>query len=425
MEESAAMEAKLTETLLNMAVPQDGSENPDSDEESTETILQEYKLWRKNCTYMYAFVCETALNWPSLSIQMVKSGTFINKTKDSKFAAVRNLLLTTYSSGEEEKEYLKIGSIQLPKSLTESMNMTAEELETVDSRLKISKKYEQAVEINKTRLHPKNHLINATINANGDVHVYHLDEKMSLVKDYPLLHHKKNGFGLCWDPVNHNRLLSSSEDGSVALWDYTESTSPLRVFTDHDGYVNDVRFAFEDGIFGSVGEDQRFVLRDLKNDKVLINQTFKETSFNSLTFSPFNKHLVAFGGDNSNIYIYDIRQMDTCLHVLTGHIKSITNIEWDPFHPHIIASSSLDRRIILWDLTKIGEEQTAEEVEDGVPELVMMHGGHTGGVNDFCFSPEIEWCIASCSDDNIVHIWQPKRDIVDPKDLVIDDSLVE
>ena len=158
------MEAKLTETLLNMAVPQDGSENPDSDEESTETILQEYKLWRKNCTYMYAFVCETALNWPSLSIQMVKSGTFINKTKDSKFAAVRNLLLTTYSSGEEEKEYLKIGSIQLPKSLTESMNMTAEELETVDSRLKISKKYEQAVEINKTRLHPKNHLINATIN---------------------------------------------------------------------------------------------------------------------------------------------------------------------------------------------------------------------------------------------------------------------
>ena len=98
---------------------------------------------------------------------------------------------------------------------------------------------------------------------------------------------------------------------------------------------------------------------------------------------------------------------------MMGHQKPITNVEWDPFHENVIASSSTDRRIILWDIHKIGEEQQPDEAEDGVPELIMMHGGHTGGVNDFQFSNEIPWCIASCSDDNIVHVWKVSRKVLE------------
>ena len=35
----------------------------------------------------------------------------------------------------------------------------------------------------------------------------------------------------------------------------------------------------------------------------------------------------------------------------------------------------------MWDLSKIGEEQTAEDAEDGPPELLFIHGGHTAKIS--------------------------------------------
>ena len=37
----------------------------------------------------------------------------------------------------------------------------------------------------------------------------------------------------------------------------------------------------------------------------------------------------------------------------------------------MFASCSADRRIIVWDLSKIGEEQKAEDAVDGPPELLV------------------------------------------------------
>lgn len=439
----------MTEALLKMAAGLDmenrGGEDHDDNgnddkneegeegEENAQTILEEYKLWRKNCRYMYSFVSETALTWPSLSVQFIKENTFENKTKDTKFGVTRNLLLTTHSSGEDD-DYLKIASLQLPRSLTEKKILTNEELETVNSRLKISKKYKQDAEINKVRVNPFDSKIWSTINANGEVYVYNVDEKMNLIWNKKMEHHTMNGFGLSWDPNNQYQLITGTEDKSIAIWDYNaegEIIRPKFVYDNvHQDFVNDVRFSYKrNGIFGSVGEDKLFVLGDSRTNEISIKRILNnETSFNCLSFSKFSENLILFGGEDSNNYIYDLRKMDRSLHTLMGHTKSITNVEWDPFHENIVASSSLDRRVILWDLTKIGEEQLPDEAEDGVPELLMMHGGHTGGVNDFAFNSEIEWCLASCSDDNIVHVWSVKEGIVDSNsntNIEIDDSILE
>lgn len=37
----------------------------------------------------------------------------------------------------------------------------------------------------------------------------------------------------------------------------------------------------------------------------------------------------------------------------------------------ILASSSGDRSVGIWDLSKIGNEQTVEEMEEGPPELMV------------------------------------------------------
>lgn len=61
-------------------------------------------------------------------------------------------------------------------------------------------------------------------------------------------------------------------------------------------------------------------------------------------------------------------------------------------------------RLHVWDLSKIGEEQTTEDAEDGPPELLFIHGGHTAKISDFSWNPNEPWVICSVSEDNIMQV---------------------
>lgn len=49
----------------------------------------------------------------------------------------------------------------------------------------------------------------------------------------------------------------------------------------------------------------------------------------------------------------------------------MTQVQWSPHNETILASSGTDRRLNVWDLSKIGEEQSPEDAEDGPPELLV------------------------------------------------------
>lgn len=61
-------------------------------------------------------------------------------------------------------------------------------------------------------------------------------------------------------------------------------------------------------------------------------------------------------------------------------------------------------RLHVWDLSKIGEEQSMEDAEDGPPELLFIHGGHTAKISDFSWNPNEPWVICSVSEDNIMQV---------------------
>lgn len=49
----------------------------------------------------------------------------------------------------------------------------------------------------------------------------------------------------------------------------------------------------------------------------------------------------------------------------------LLQVQWSPHNETILASSGTDRRLHVWDLSKIGEEQSGEDAEDGPPELLV------------------------------------------------------
>jgi hypothetical protein len=48
--------------------------------------------------------------------------------------------------------------------------------------------------------------------------------------------------------------------------------------------------------------------------------------------------------------------------------------------------------------------QAPEDAEDGPPELLFIHGGHTSKVSDFAWNPSDDWVIASVAEDNILQV---------------------
>ena len=56
-------------------------------------------------------------------------------------------------------------------------------------------------------------------------------------------------------------------------------------------------------------------------------------------------------------------------------------------------------------------EQTPEDAEDGPPELLFLHGGHTSKLSDFSWNKNDEWTISSVSEDNVLQVWNMAEEI--------------
>ncbi len=54
-----------------------------------------------------------------------------------------------------------------------------------------------------------------------------------------------------------------------------------------------------------------------------------------------------------------------------GMRMQVLSVQWSPFSETLLASGGADRRVIVWDTDRIGDEQDPEDAEDGPPELLV------------------------------------------------------
>eukprot|EP00923_Selenidium_pygospionis_P016488 GHVN01028852.1.p1 GENE.GHVN01028852.1~~GHVN01028852.1.p1 ORF type:complete len:237 (+),score=23.16 GHVN01028852.1:1065-1775(+) len=214
----------------------------------------------------------------------------------------------------------------------------------------------------------------------------------------------------------------------------------LVIFTDaihrysnvHDN-PQDVAFSMfeaDEIVVGTVGDDGILALWDLRQDTPVAKVVASDHPLNSLSFSSRSSHLIAVGGNEKDVALYDCRKLNSCLHKMSGHEKTINRVSFNPHNSNIIASCSDDRRVKLWDVSRIGMEQAAADAEDGPPELLFGHGGHTEGVSDISWNPEskLSWVVASVGEDNRLQVWIPAQVCIEAEEddpLAVDDATLE
>lgn len=399
-------------------------------------IKEEYQLWRKNCKFMYEFVSETALTWPSLTVQWLPEYQ-VDDVINAK------LLLGTHTSGNDQ-EYLKLASTKLPKtavSAASAVSSDAEPKPKVSSIIKISKKFPVDCEINRARYMPQDANIVASLLNSGKVDLFDLREG-SLHASFQT--NAENGYCLSWNKHTQGHLLTSLGNDKIAVRDvnsvagaHDDRAGVVLEASGHSDVINDVSWHSTDAnLFASVSDDERMLLFDVRTpkDAVASYRSVSSQGINSLAFSPFTGNLLALGGANSNINLVDLRMLTNAaskqasaglLHTMMGHGEAITCMEFSPHIDGVLASGSQDRRVIIWDTRKIGEEQVQEDAEDGSPEIFMMHAGHTGAITDLSWCPFSEWTLATLADDNIVHLWQVSKTLTGGERAVEEDVVVE
>lgn len=418
----------------------------DDTDELEQLINEEYKTWKKNSPVLYDKLLGTALTWPTLTVQWFPDV----KTPEGKNYSTHRLLLGTHTS-DDSPNYLQIAEVQIPNVSAPDPEDYDEEREEIGGygkassqaaiKFEVVHKIEHPGEVNKARYQPQNPDLLATFCVDGKILIFdrtkHPNQPTNPGKINPqieLLGHKQEGFGLNWNPHEEGCLASGGEDQTVCLWDLktlgaeSRTLKPHRRYTHHTQIVNDVQYhPISKNFLGSVSDDQTLQIIDLRQSATdtaaLVASKGHLEAINSLAFNPSSEVLVATASADKTIGIWDLRNTKEKVHTLEGHNDAVTSLSWHPSEAAVLGSGSYDRRIIFWDLSRIGEELLPDDQEDGPPELLFMHGGHTNHLADFSWNQNDPWLVASAAEDNMLQIWKVAESIVgkDDADLPVDE----
>ncbi|XP_014195083.1 histone-binding protein RBBP4 isoform X2 [Haplochromis burtoni] len=351
-------------------------------------INEEYKIWKKNTPFLYDLVMTHALEWPSLTVQWLPDVS----RPEGKDYSVHRLILGTHTS--DEQNHLVIASVQLPNddAQFDTSHYDSDKGEfggfgSVNGKIEIEIRINHEGEVNRARYMPQNPCIIATKTPTSDVLVFDYTKHPSKPDtpgvcrpDLRLRGHKKEGYGLSWNSNLSGALLSASDDHQK------DERHPVSCPLSWDTRSNNT-----------------------SNASHAVEAHTAEV--NCLSFNPFSEFIVATGSADKTVALWDLRNLKLKLHSFESHKDEIFQVQWSPHNETVLASSGTDRRLNVWDLSKIGEEQSPEDAEDGPPELLFIHGGHTAKISDFSWNPNEPWVTCSVSEDNIMQVWQMAENI--------------
>jgi histone-binding protein RBBP4 len=265
--------------------------------------------------------------------------------------------------------------------------------------------------------------------------------------DILLKYHTSESWTLDWNSHSTYTLATGSNDGSIAIWDLRAQfkapprkrfstldsklktptcvlTTPQLNIPAHDYGVNEIKWMPDHhALLISVGEDGHCCVWDTRQSSASRNviklqahraidaKNDPETgaALNAVDVNPRNTFLLTTGAASGALQTFDIRVPTTAAipshYNNSQHTDAISAVKYSPHTQHI-ASASMDGTVVIW-----------KEGQTNAPALepTFVHRGHLMAVNDVVWCPQRPITgpqgtlpmLASCSNDNSVHVWQP------------------
>lgn len=173
---------------------------------------------------------------------------------------------------------------------------------------------------------------------------------------------------LCYSP-DGSRVVTASDDGKIKVWDINSGFC-LMTFTEHTSSVTAVAFAKKGQVMFSSSMDGTVRAWDLIRFRNFRTFTAPErVQFNSLAVDPSGEVVVAGSQDEFDIYVWSV-QTGALLDTLGGHEGPISCLAFGTENS-VLASSSWDKTIRIWNIFSRSQQVEPIEVEHDVLALTM------------------------------------------------------
>lgn len=175
-------------------------------------------------------------------------------------------------------------------------------------------------------------------------------------------------------PANDSvSLVSGGADASIKLWDLEESVSGSKYTFRPTGAVSAHKFGitqltfypFDSAAFLSSSYDHHLKL--YATDSLTVSADFDLGSIvYTHALSPIASHLlVACATQHPAVRLVDLRSGDST-HSLPGHHGALLTVSWSPTSEQILASGGVDGTVRLWDIRKSSGALGVLDMEDSM-----------------------------------------------------------
>ncbi|CEP23997.1 RRB1 [Cyberlindnera jadinii] len=205
-------------------------------------------------------------------------------------------------------------------------------------------------------------------------------------------HGNVEGYGLDWSPlIKTGALLSGDCSGRIFLTNRTSSnwvTDKTPFTVDNNESIEDIQWSkAEQTVFATAGTDGYIRIWDTRSKKhrPAISVVGSKTDINVISWSEKINYLLASGDDDGKWGIWDLRNFKPGASVspvaqYDFHQSAITSIAFNPLDESIVAVSSEDNTVTLWDMSVEADDEEVKqqksetkELEEIPPQLLFVH----------------------------------------------------
>lgn len=234
-------------------------------------------------------------------------------------------------------------------------------------------------------------------------------------------HGNVEGYGLDWSPlINTGALLLGDCLGRIHLTNRTTSSwvTDKTPFFASQSSIEDIQWSTnESTVFATGGCDGYVRIWDTrsKKHKPVISVEASNTDVNVISWSTKISHLLASGHDDGTWGVWDLRNFNgkdkpSPVAHYDFHKAPVTSISFNPLDESIIAVSSEDNTVTLWDLAVEADDEEisqqrkeAQELHDIPPQLLFVHWQRH--VKDVRWHSQIPGCLVSTGGDGL-NVWK-------------------
>lgn len=154
---------------------------------------------------------------------------------------------------------------------------------------------------------------------------------------------------IAFGPKGESIVSGGYGDGNIMLRAPFSNASSVQLLGSHEGPVWSVNFTLDGKLLASGGQDKIIRIWDIEKRKQF-GSTLKghRDAVISVTFSP-DGTMLASGGRDTDVMLWDLQMGEPVGRPLRGHTRMVRSVAFDP-DGNFMVSGSFEGKIVLWDI---------------------------------------------------------------------------